>query len=393
MQGVLECPYSNLAPRKMVAKPVRRRRVAFVVHQMQVAGAEVLVVETIRRLVGRIEPTIFCLDGVGTLGERMQGEGVPVITLGRRPGRDLRLVFRLAREMRTRSIDIVHAHQYTPFFYSAIARAVCRCKARVILTEHGRHFPDIVSPFRRAVNRAVLAHYADAVNACCGFSARALAQVDGFPRRRIEILENGIDLDRYELHPDRGGARVRLGLQPGRRYIVAVARLHPVKDHATLLRAFARVSRVRADVDLLLAGDGPLRAELEALVRASGIERRVVFLGVRSDVPDLLSASDVFALTSASEAASLTVLEAMASSLPVVVTAVGGNPEMVRDRIDGFLVRRGDVDATAVALLHLLDNPGIAMAMGAAGRDRVAQHYQLSRTVDRYWRLYERLAR
>jgi glycosyltransferase involved in cell wall biosynthesis len=377
-------------------------RVGFVLHIMQVAGAEVLVAETIRRLGPRIEPTVLCLDGVGQLGERLLSEGVPIVPLGRRAGRDWRLVWRLGRELRERDIDVVHAHQYTPFFYAALARAVAKRDARVILTEHGRHFPDVVSPLRRAVNRFALDHLADAVNACCRFSARALAQADGFSARRIEVLENGIELDRYGEPGDgessgvsrrlqRADFRTKLGLDPARCYIATVARFHPVKDHATLLRGFQQVTVTRADVDLLLIGDGPLRGELQEQTRTLGLAERVRFLGVRSDIPAILKAVDLFALTSVSEAASLTILEAMASRLPVVVTAVGGNPEMVRDGIDGRLVPRGDASAVAAALLQLLDDPATAASMGAAGRARVEEHYQLSQTVENYWRLYQRL--
>jgi glycosyltransferase involved in cell wall biosynthesis len=378
---------------------------------MQVAGAEVLVAETIRRLAGRIEPTVFCLDGVGPLGERLQGEGVPVVPLSRRPGRDWRLIWRLGRKLREREIDVIHAHQYTPFFYAALARAVAKRDARVILTEHGRHFPDVVSPLRRAVNRFALDHLADAVNACCGFSARALARVDGFSARRIEVLENGIEVGRYgeqpakdkgrgksgegetasEGHRDRAVLRRELGLDSARRYVATVARFHAVKDHSTLLRGFQQAATVRPDVDLLLVGDGPLRGELEEQTRLLGLVGRVRFMGVRSDIPAILRAVDLFALTSVSEAASLTILEAMASQLPVVVTAVGGNPEMVRDGIDGLLVPRGDAGAVGRALLQLLDDPATAAKMGAHGRARVEKRYQLSQTVENYWRLYRRL--
>jgi glycosyltransferase involved in cell wall biosynthesis len=366
-------------------------RVAFVLHSMQVAGAEVLVAETIRRLAGRIEPTVLCLDGVGPLGERLLSDGVPVVALGRRPGRDWRLVWRLARELRDRRIDVVHAHLYSPFFYAALARAISRRNLRVILTEHGRHFPDVVSPLRRTVNRLVLDHLADAVNACCGFSARSLAQVDGFAARRIEVIPNGIELERYSPAPDRAALRRSLGLDANRRYVATVARFHPVKDHATLLRGFRQVATGRPDVDLLLVGDGPLRDVLEEQTRALSLAGRVRFLGVRSDVPSLLKAVDLFALTSLSEAASLSILEAMASCLPVVGTAVGGNPEMVHHGVEGLLVPRGDAVATGSAMLRLLDDPATAAAMGAAGRARVEQCYQLGQTVENYWRLYQRL--
>jgi glycosyltransferase involved in cell wall biosynthesis len=342
-------------------------------------------------LKGSVEATVFCLDAIGTLGEQLRSEGVEVVTLGRRPGRDWRVGWRLAREARARKIDVFHAHQYTPFFYAAVARVLSFGGPRLILTEHGRHYPDLVRPLRRAINRLVLDHLADAVNACCGFSAEGLAIVDGFAGRRIEVIENGIDLERYSRPTDRSALRKELGLDPSRRYVVTIARFHPVKDHAMLLRAFARVAATRPDTDLLLAGDGPLRGELERQAADAGIAGRVRFLGIRSDVPALLQASDIFALTSVSEAASLTLLEAMASGLAVVVTNVGGNPEIVRDGVEGLLVPRGDSEAAATALLRLLNDPVRADAMGTAGRARVESRYQLQRTIDSYLALYRRV--
>jgi glycosyltransferase involved in cell wall biosynthesis len=369
----------------------RPLRVAFVVHVMQVAGAEMLVTETIHRLGVLIEPAVLCLDAVGALGERLRAEGVPVVCLERRMGRDWRLPGRIAAQWRAWRTEVVHAHQYTPFFYAALARAVMLGPPRIILTEHGRHYPDVVSPVRRALNRLVFDQLADAVNACSVFSGRALARVDGFSGRRIEVIENGIDVERYATASDRATLRRSLGMDPARCYIITVARFHPIKDHAMLLRAFAAVATARPNVDLLLAGDGPLRGELDRQATALGIQGRVRFLGVRSDVPALLQAADVFALTSVSEAQSLTILEAMASRLPVVATAVGGNPELVRNGVEGLLVPRGDSAAAAAALLQLLDSPGDAAAMGAAGRARVEERYRLSSTVDKYWRLYQRL--
>jgi glycosyltransferase involved in cell wall biosynthesis len=370
----------------------RPLRVGFVVHVMQVAGAEVLVAETIRRLKGQIAPTVFCLDDIGRIGEQLRAEGVDVVCLGRRPGRDWRVAWRLARAVSSRQVDVLHAHQYTPFFYSALARCLLAGRVRLVLTEHGRHYPDVVRPLRRAVNRLVLNHLANAVNACCRFSADGLSVVDGFAARRIEVIENGIDISRYQPVSDRGELRRRLGLDPARRYVVCVARFHPVKDHATLLWAFAAVAKHRPDVELLLAGDGPLRGELELLTGELGVSGRVHFLGVRGDVPDVLRAADVFALTSVSEAASLTLLEAMASNLPVVVTNVGGNPEIVRDGVEGWLVPRGDAAAAAGALGRLLDDPPQRMTMGRAGRARVEERYLLQRTIDSYYNLYRRLA-
>jgi glycosyltransferase involved in cell wall biosynthesis len=367
-------------------------RVGFVLHVMQVAGAEVLVAEIIRRLGARLAPVVFCLDGVGQLGERMQAEGVPVVALGRRPGLDMAVAGRLAREIRARHLEVLHAHQYTPFFYSALARLRARRPVHLMFTEHGRHYPDIVSTRRRVVNRLFLSHLADEINGVCGFSARSLAHVDGFAGRPIEVIENGIDLVHYAASTDRGSLRAALGLDPARRYLICVARFHPVKDHRMLLTAFAKVAAARHDVDLLLAGDGPLRADLEGRAQTLGIAERVRFLGIRDDVPRLLEAADVFTLTSVSEAASITLLEAMACGLPVVVTDVGGNPDIVRQGVDGILVPRGDGEAAASAIATLLDDRARARAMGQAGRIRVQERYQLASTVEKYYQRYQAAA-
>ena len=270
---------------------------------MQVAGAEVLVAETIRRLGSHIEPVVFCVDSVGALGEIMRTEGVEVVAFGRRPGLDLQVVRQLARAIRQRRLQILHAHQYTPFFYGALAAKLAGVGTRTILTEHGRHSPDIVPPKRRLVNRILFDRLADRVTAVCAFSAAGLSNNDGFRANRIEVIENGIDANRYRPSSDQAQLKSQLGLDPKRQYIITIARFHPVKDHRTLLHAFAYVCARVSDVDLLLAGDGPLRSELEGLAAQLGVANRVAFLGVRHDIPDLLNAADIFALSSVSEAA------------------------------------------------------------------------------------------
>lgn len=371
--------------------PARPVRVGFVVHVMQVAGAEVLVRETVRRLGGAIVPTVFCLDKVGLLGEEMSREGHDVVCFHRRPGYDFAVPRRLAAAVRARGIEVLHAHQYTPFFWSALAKPLVWPAPKLILTEHGRHYPDVVSPHRRGVNRVVLDRFADAVTACCHFSARALCRNDGFRGSRIRVIENGIEVERYSPTADKPARRDALGLDPARRVLVHVARHHPVKDQATLIRGFTLAADALPDVDLVLVGDGPLRDELTTLARSLGVLSRVKFVGVQRNVPDWLAAADAFALTSVSEAASLTLLEAMATGLPVVVSAVGGNPEIVRKNVDGLHFARGDAAGLAVCLRKLFTDAGLMRRLGANGRARAVERYRLSRTVAEYAELYARL--
>ena len=117
---------------------------------MQVAGAEALIEQVIRRLGPAIEPTVLCLDSIGTIGNRLIARGVPVICLNRKSGKDWAVARRMAKEIAARRLEIVHAHQYTPFFYAALAKLWCRGTFKLIQTEHGRHYPDTVNPKRRA---------------------------------------------------------------------------------------------------------------------------------------------------------------------------------------------------------------------------------------------------
>ena len=368
-----------------VEKPIK---IAFVLHVMQVAGAEVLVAETIRRLGAQLDPLIICLDDIGKLGMQLRKEGIPVLNLGRRAGLDLSVSLKMSRELKSRNIEIVHAHQYTPFFYAALAKLLTRNRIYLMFTEHGRHYPDVVSKKRKLLNKYFFSRLADEIHGVCGFSTKALAENDGFPASRINIIENGINLTQYFSTIDRLELKKRLGLDPQRRYILCVARFHPIKDHKTLITAFSIVAAKLPDVDLLLAGDGSLRQTIEQQCIDSGLRQRVVFLGIRSDVPDLMNASDVFTLTSISEAASLTLMEAMASKLAVVVTDVGGNPEIIRNGTDGLLAPRGDFHKLAENYIQLLSNPQQRRQLAENAYERAVERYSFDKTIGEYFRRY-----
>ncbi len=361
-------------------------------HVMQVAGAEVLVKQIIERLGDMIEPTVFCLDDVGQLGFELRQAGVPVVVLDRQPGLDRAVAKRLADEVKRRRIQVLHAHQYTPFFYSALARLLHRCHARILFTEHGRHFPDVVSWKRHWANRLVLQRFAEVSTGCCDFSSEALRRVEGFPR--AITLRNGVDLKDLPARGDRSehqALRQRLGLDPAGPYAACIARFHPIKDHPTLIRAWAKVIESIPDARLLLVGDGQERQACEQLSRHLGLGESVEFWGIRGDVADILRAVDVFTLTSISEAASLTLLEAMASQCPAAVTDVGGNGEHVAEAVEGYLVPRGDDTRLAQRLIELLSDPDRAQEMGRAARQRVLRQFELTDVIRAYGDHYRAL--
>jgi glycosyltransferase involved in cell wall biosynthesis len=214
--------------------------------------------------------------------------------------------------------------------------------------------------------------------------ARWLETSVGVNPRKIRQLYSGVDTERFCRSPGRPGSdEIVIG---------TVGRLDAVKNHEELIAAFRRLLGELPDIAprlrLVIAGDGPLRQRLQELARDAGIGDRVVFSGVAKDVPSVLRSLDVFALPSVNEGISNTILEAMASSLPVVAARVGGNPELVENGRTGTLYDPAAPDSLADALKPYLLDAGLRHAHGAAGRDRVERHFSLGTMVSRYEALY-----
>jgi glycosyltransferase involved in cell wall biosynthesis len=364
----------------------RRIGILHVVHSLNVGGAEKLVFDLTRRTdPTRFAVSVACLDEAGTLALPLSAAGYPVEVLGRRPGLDARVALRLRRLIHRHGVDVVHAHQYTPFFYGVTAARSAGVPC--IFTEHGRHHPDVRKPRRVAAN-AVLARLAETSVAVSEFTRRALIDNDGFPPDRVRVLYNGVDVPDGPPR-DRAEARALFGLVADGPVVGFCGRLSPEKNVPLLLDAFARVRTDHPGATLVIAGDGPERSALGARVAASGLGPAVRFLGYVSDVPGLMAALDVFALSSVTEGTSVTLLEAMVAARPAVVTAVGGNPEIVVDGVTGLLVAPDDVPTFAAALSGLLSSPARAAGFGVAGRRRVLENFSFGGMVRGYESLYE----
>ncbi|MBL8188339.1 MAG: glycosyltransferase [Acidobacteria bacterium] len=203
------------------------------------------------------------------------------------------------------------------------------------------------------------------------------------------VIPNGVELPRIDA-ADGSDVREELGIEPEEFVIGTVARLDKNKDTLTLVRAFAELVPIKPDaaLKLLIVGDGDQRTTLEQFVRECGLNRSVIFAGMRRDVPRVLKAMNVFALSSLSEGMPMTVLEAMAARLPVVATAVGALPEMVEEGNTGFLVPVGDAKTMAERLLRLVVDRQLAKAFGEASRRKVERDFTLERTLQRYAELY-----
>jgi glycosyltransferase involved in cell wall biosynthesis len=356
-----------------------------------VGGAELLAARLARQLGNSYRFVFVCLDELGMVGRELRGDGFPVFVLSRRPGVDWNTARRLAGLLRRQRVDLLHAHQYTPFFYTATARLLYR-RPPILFTEHGRWYPDYPRRKRIVLNRLVLQRRDRVVGV--GESVRqALIDNEGISADRVSVIYNGIDVARYQQNGSdtRWSIRRELGLRPDDVVVVQVARLDYLKDHLTAVRTMARVTACRGDVRLILVGDGPEQATIQQEICRCGLGEHVRLLGLRTDVARLLAASDVFLLTSISEGIPLTVIEAMAAGLPVVSTRVGGVAEIVEEGRTGLLAPARDDGALAEALLLLAADPALRATMGQLGRERAAAVFSEARMHDGYRQLYENM--
>jgi len=385
--------YNNLSPE------YRPLRVLHVLHTLMRAGAEQLVYEMAVGYRGRLAMAALCLDKLGPLAEELRSLDVPVYFTQRGEGMELGQTAKIRDAIVEFSPDVLHCHQYTPFFYGSLTRirmglspATRRHRPALLFTEHGRHYPDIVNGKRRLMNKLLLPQAAH-ITAVCEFTRGRLVEKEAIAAGRIEVVYNGVDPSRFAGLPSPSAARAALGLPADVPLVVQVGTLRSVKDHPTALRAFARVRKELPRARIAFAGDGPDMGAYKSLSAELGIEASVHWLGSRSDVPNVLAAGDVMLMTSLSEAHSVSLLEAMAAGLPIVATAVGGIPETVADGVSGLLAPRGDDAGLATHLVTLLRDEALRHRMGQAGRARVHDRFLRSTMHERYYQIYQRLAR
>lgn len=365
-------------------------KVMFIVHSLGIGGVEKLVYDMVRELKNRgIESSVCCLDYVGAWGEELKRDGFKVFNLERKEGLDLSILKKIKLILIEEHPDILHPHQYTPYFYT-VASCFSLRRPRIVFTEHGRFFPDRIR-IKRVIFNQFTQFFTDAIIGVCKFTKEALVKYERFAQNRIEVIYNGIKIEEFSADIDVVLKKKTLQLNPDNRIIGTVGRLCIEKNHKMLIKAFAEVKKQISNVKLLIVGDGELRVELEALSQKMDLDKDILFLGERQDIPDLMKIFDLFVLSSDSEAASLVLLEAMASGLPVVATRVGGNPELVLDGETGILVERGNYKNFAQAIIRILQMNDLKTKMGIAGEKRVIENFTFEKMVDAYIGLYNKL--
>lgn len=301
-------------------------------------------------------------------------------------------MFRLAKIMKQFRPHIVHTRNFGAL--EAIPAAKMASVPVTIHSEHGYEL-EILSglPLRRRLLCRAFYGMADAVFAVTADLLAYHAKQSWLAPEKFRIIYNGVNVNRFSPHPE-DGRRIRreLGISTGRVVIGSVGRLVPIKDHLTLLQAAEALACQGKDVHVLIVGSGPELPRLQKRAASPELEGRVTFFGASDRVHELLNTMDLFVLPSICEGMSNTILEAMATGLPVMATRAGGNSEIVKDGENGRLFAPRDAKGLTQLLVPFIDDPALRHRFGEAARRRVIELFSLTDMMQRYQSLYFELA-
>jgi len=367
---------------------LRPIRLCHVIYRLDTGGLENGLVNLINRMdPERFEHAVVCVDRSGPFSERITRPGVSVVELRKRPGLEPDFYRRAWRAFRTLHPDVVHTRNTAGL--DAIAPARLAGVATVLHGEHGRTADDPRGTnSRHNLLRRLHAPLVARFTTVSADLADWLVDTVGIAPRKVQVLMNGVDVERFAPGGvDRGALLPQV--PDGAVVVGTVGRLDPVKGHAMLVDAVARLALAgELPVHLVIVGEGPERAALQQRIHAAGLGETAHLVGEREDIPAILRAFDVFCLPSLAEGISNTLLEAMATGLPVVATAVGGNRELVADGATGRLIPTGDPAPLAAALRPLVSDAGLRERWGAAARRRACEQFSLEAMVRRYEACY-----
>ena len=363
----------------------RKRRILRMITSLPEGGVERLMCQILPRLnQSGFEVMVACTDAWGKLAALLKERGVEVMVQRVRSRFHPVDIYRLVRLIKEREIELVHTHMYASSIPGIIAARLSGVPAVVQVDSlHEWHQPNRIRMCRYFFRRA------DRVLAVSGSIRQSLIENCLLPPQRVATLYNGIDLDYFSCPAKAEETRQQWGIKPHEIVVGTVARLVPVKGLLDLLQAAAIARKACPDLCLVLVGGGDLRPELETEARR--LELRAVFTGMQRDVRPFIGMFNVAALSSHSEGFGIFLLEAMAASLPVVATRVGGIPEIVIPEETGLLVSPQDPQALAQAMLTLVGDEGMRKQMGLAGRRRVEDVFSLEKTLDNTVNLYQEI--
>lgn len=369
--------------------PAPRIRLALITDEMEAGGSQRQIVNLARHLDRqRFDVTVVYFVNTSHMLDELHAAGVRTLQVEKRRRFDPHFIGSLVGCLRRERFDVVHCFSFSAELWGCVAALLLGPGRRPKLLSSIRGRYEWYSPLQWRIKRWVTQRSFLAVSNSQAGADYALERMD-LAAERCVVIPNGVELPK----PDaQASARLRAQfVRDGRSFVLLfVGRLVVHKDVPTLLRGAALAIGQGLAMRLVIAGDGPLRAELEGLARDLGIADSVDFLGERSDVPELLAAGDCLALTSVREGLSNVILEAMHRGLPVIASRAGGNVELIEDDATGVLFDVGDAEGLAAQIRRIAGDAQLRARLGHAAEASVARHYSVSAMAHRFASLYAR---
>jgi glycosyltransferase involved in cell wall biosynthesis len=374
--------------------PARKYRIAYLIDGLSMGGAERLMVPILKHLSrDDFEPHVCALqskDG-NPIAKEIRRLGITVECLDIKRLRDPGAIPRLILYLKEIKADLVHTQLEAANILGSISAKVLRLPS--VSTIHVMPSLDVKAKTRvhQKVEWFVLRRFCDRVISVSEEARQYHLKISAASPGQVTTIYNGIDLSAFtsmDAVVERGITRAELGIPANADVLVTVAVLRPPKGIQFMLRALPAILAAHPNTYYLIVGSGSHQSALLDEASKAGVKERVIFAGMRRDVPRLLAASDVFVLPTLTEALPTVLAEAMAARLPIVASRVGGIPEMIADGQNGILVAPENVGGLAKACLHLLENPEKRLDMGEEGWKTVNRKFSIVRQVEQLKDLY-----
>ena len=376
--------------RKLKINSGRKVRLMQITHDLAIGGLQQVVVNLCRNIDRDIfDLSVLCLRHKGEFAPEIEKLGINVFTVNRKPNSKNYLSFLdVARILRQEKIDVIHTHNIEPFVEGTLGAILSGVKS-IIHTDHARPFPD---ELRYMIHEWIVSQFAYRVVGVSNHTAANLIKYEKISKRKIRVIENGIDPTLFAKKINPSQKRVELGLHHFDYLIGLGVRLTEQKGISYLLKAMPEILNRFPKLALIIAGDGPLLEPLKKECIQLNIDKNVIFIGSRLDIHEILQILDVYVLPSVWEGLPMVLLEAMASSCPIIATDVGGVATAVKNGKTGLLVESMNPSSLASAVIKMLTEPTMRKNFAEAGLKLFHENFTVEIMTKKYESLYLREA-
>jgi glycosyltransferase involved in cell wall biosynthesis len=359
-----------------------------ITHDLGLGGLQQVVVNLCRTIDRDLfDVSVLCLRDLGCFVSEVRELGIKVHFLGQKVGRtDYFSCLKVAKILREERIDVIHTHNTQPLIDGTVGALMSGVKT-IVHTDHARDFPDRL---KYMFAEWVMSRFAFRVVGVSDHTSKNLMKYEKISPRKIVTIHNGILGSRFEISLNKERKMVDLGIRDRGPVIGLGVRLSEQKGIAYLLKAMPGVAREFPKVTLLIAGEGPLEADLRGEARALGIEANVNFAGPRLDIPELLKVFDLYVLPSVWEGLPMVLLEAMAAGCPILATDVGGVSLAIKSGVNGSLVKPRDPQSLEKEIIRLLRDESLRKKYSENGRRIFRESFSAEAMARKYERLYLR---